>query len=34
MIIILDAMGGENAPDAGIKGEVKAIREVNKDTEI
>ena len=34
MIIILDAMGGDNAPDAVIKGAVKAIREVDKDTEI
>ena len=25
MIILLDAMGGDNAPDATIKGAVKAI---------
>ncbi len=34
MIIILDAMGGDNAPDAVIKGAVKAITEVAEDTEI
>ncbi len=34
MIIILDAMGGDNAPDAVIKGAVKAINELKKDTEI
>ena len=34
MIIVLDAMGGDNAPDAVIKGAVKAIKEVEKDTEI
>ena len=34
MIIILDAMGGDNAPDAVIKGAVKAIKEVAENTEI
>ena len=34
MIIILDAMGGDNAPDATLKGAVKAINEVGKDTQI
>lgn len=29
MIILLDAMGGDNAPDANIKGAVKAINEIN-----
>ena len=28
MKIILDAMGGDNAPDATIKGAVKAINKV------
>ncbi len=28
MIILLDAMGGDNAPDATIKGAVKAAKEV------
>lgn len=28
MVILLDAMGGDNAPDANIKGAVKAINEV------
>ena len=28
MIILLDAMGGDNAPDANIKGAVKAINEI------
>ena len=28
MKIILDAMGGDNAPDANIKGAVKAINKV------
>ena len=28
MIIILDAMGGDNAPDANIKGAVKAINQI------
>jgi len=28
MTILLDAMGGDNAPDANIKGAVKAIREI------
>lgn len=34
MIIILDAMGGDNAPDAVIKGAVKAVKEIGPDTEI
>ncbi len=34
MVIILDAMGGDNAPDAAIKGAVKAIKEVQENTEI
>lgn len=29
MIILLDAMGGDNAPDATIKGAVKASKEIN-----
>ena len=29
MIILLDAMGGDNAPDANIKGAVKAIEQIN-----
>jgi len=29
MIILVDAMGGDNAPDAVIKGAVKAVSEVN-----
>ena len=28
MIIILDAMGGDNAPDATIKGSVRAINQI------
>ncbi len=34
MIILLDAMGGDNAPDANIKGAVKAVNEVKETTEI
>ena len=34
MIILLDAMGGDNAPDANIKGAVQAINEVDKETEV
>ena len=34
MIILLDAMGGDNAPDANIKGAVKAVNEVKDTTEI
>ncbi len=34
MVIILDAMGGDNAPEATIKGAVKAIKEVGENTEI
>ena len=30
MKIILDAMGGDNAPDANIKGAVNAINQVKK----
>ena len=28
MIILLDAMGGDNAPDATIKGAVRAAKEI------
>ena len=28
MIILVDAMGGDNAPDAVIKGAVKAINDI------
>ena len=28
MIILVDAMGGDNAPDANIKGAVKAINQI------
>ena len=28
MKILLDAMGGDNAPDANIKGAIKAIKEI------
>ena len=28
MVILLDAMGGDNAPDATIKGAVKAISQI------
>ena len=31
MIILVDAMGGDNAPDAVIKGAVKAVNEVDSD---
>ena len=31
MKIILDAMGGDNAPDATIKGAVKAIKEIESE---
>lgn len=31
MVILLDAMGGDNAPDANIKGAVKAINQINSD---
>ena len=31
MIIILDAMGGDNAPDATIKGAVRAINQIEAD---
>ena len=29
MIILLDAMGGDNAPNANIKGAVAAINQIN-----
>ena len=29
MIILLDAMGGDNAPDANIKGAVNAINQID-----
>ena len=31
MIILLDAMGGDNAPDANIKGAVTAINQIKAD---
>ena len=31
MTIILDAMGGDNAPDAAIKGAIKAAKEIESD---
>ena len=31
LIIILDAMGGDNAPDATIKGAVRAINQIEAD---
>ena len=31
MIILVDAMGGDNAPDAVIKGAVKAVNEIDSD---
>ena len=31
MIILVDAMGGDNAPDAVIKGAVNAIEEVESE---
>ena len=34
MVILVDAMGGDNAPDAVIKGAVKAAAEIKSDTEI
>ena len=34
MKIVLDAMGGDNAPDANIKGAVQAINEVKSTTEV
>ena len=34
MIIIVDAMGGDNAPDAVLKGAVRAVKEIGDDTEI
>ena len=29
MVILLDAMGGDNAPDANIKGAIKAIKDIS-----
>lgn len=34
MVILLDAMGGDNAPDANIKGAVEAIKDVEETTEV
>ena len=34
MIILLDAMGGDNAPDANIKGAVKAVKDLKVDTKV
>ena len=34
MIILLDAMGGDNAPDANIKGAVKAVKDLKEDTKV
>jgi len=34
MIILLDAMGGDNAPDATIKGAVQAVKDIEKGTEV
>ena len=34
MVILLDAMGGDNAPDANIKGAVDAIKDVEETTEV
>ena len=31
MTILLDAMGGDNAPDEAIKGAVKAAKEIKSD---
>ena len=31
MNILLDAMGGDNAPDANIKGAIKAITQIKAD---
>ncbi len=31
MVILLDAMGGDNAPDANIKGAVKAIKDIKSE---
>ena len=31
MKIILDAMGGDNAPDATIKGAIRAIKEIESE---
>ena len=31
MNILLDAMGGDNAPDANIKGALKAINQIQAD---
>ena len=34
MVILVDAMGGDNAPDSVIKGAVKASSELKSDTQI
>lgn len=34
MVILLDAMGGDNAPDANIKGAINAIKKLDSSTEI
>ena len=34
MIILLDAMGGDNAPDANIKGAVKAIHQIEAEVQL
>ena len=31
MVILVDAMGGDNEPDAVIKGAVKAVNEIDSD---
>ena len=31
MVILVDAMGGDNAPDAVIKGAVKAVNEIDSE---
>lgn len=31
MVILVDAMGGDNAPDAAIKGAVRAAKEIDED---
>ena len=34
MIIVVDAMGGDNAPDAVLKGAIKAVKEIGENTQI
>ncbi len=34
MIILLDAMGGDNSPDANIKGAIKAVKDLKEDTKV